>query len=270
MSTRILAVAVALAVLLAAPLAAQDDKEKRLPESVEKAQRQVQQDLAKINARNAQVIWVDAAPVRQLFPKDNFFAVRFRQFPVAVENPPGFDASNVVVVPEGKEGKRLPDKALRAYFREHVTAKDTKAAKAAVQAWLALAQEFVQDGFFKFEVLAKEAEAEEIPGGGIKATGRAMVTQGGNGDIKVTMVFDAEGKLAKVEQRAEIRPGPRPICQATKLLDADPIVRKMAEQDLLIMGVAARDYLTEQRAKAGPELRQAIDRLWQRIAARGH
>src|SRR5207249_6646109 len=62
-----------------------------------------------------------------------------------------------------------------------------------------------------------------------------------------------------------IRPGPRPICQATKLLDADPLVRRICEQDLLIMGLSARDYLAEQRAAARPELRDAIDRLWQKI-----
>jgi hypothetical protein len=65
--------------------------------------------------------------------------------------------------------------------------------------------------------------------------------------------------------RSKLKPGPRPICQATKLLDADAVVRKMAEQDLLFMGLAARDYLMEQRAAAGPELRQAIDRLWEQI-----
>jgi hypothetical protein len=53
------------------------------------------------------------------------------------------------------------------------------------------------------------------------------------------------------------------------LLDADPIVRRMAEQDLLIMGSAAKSYLDEQRAKASPELRRAIDRLWQRIVDEG-
>jgi hypothetical protein len=42
-------------------------------------------------------------------------------------------------------------------------------------------------------------------------------------------------------------------------------VRRMAEQDLLYMGRAAREYLQEQRARATPELQRAIDRLWQRI-----
>jgi len=42
----------------------------------------------------------------------------------------------------------------------------------------------------------------------------------------------------------------------------------MAEQDLLIMGPAAHDYMMEQRAKATPELQAAIDRMWERILER--
>jgi hypothetical protein len=55
------------------------------------------------------------------------------------------------------------------------------------------------------------------------------------------------------------------ICQATKLLDPDPIVRRMAEQDLLVIGKPATEYLDEQRARATPALREAIDRIWPRI-----
>src|SRR6184192_2360441 len=69
--------------------------------------------------------------------------------------------------------------------------------------------------------------------------------------------------------RSAIRPGPRPICQATKLLDPDPLVRRICEQDLLIMGLSARDYLMEQRARATPELRAALDRLWEKIQKNG-
>jgi multimeric flavodoxin WrbA len=61
----------------------------------------------------------------------------------------------------------------------------------------------------------------------------------------------------------------RPICQSTKLLDPDPIVRKMAEQDILIMGSPAKEYLDWQRTQVSPELRQAIDRIWQRIIKEG-
>ena len=44
-------------------------------------------------------------------------------------------------------------------------------------------------------------------------------------------------------------------------------VRRMAEQDLRIMGRAARYYLDEQRAQAAPELRRAIDRVWRSMVA---
>jgi hypothetical protein len=74
-----------------------------------------------------------------------------------------------------------------------------------------------------------------------------------------------EGKLTRAEEKADLKAGVRPICQATKLLDPDLIVRRMAEKDILVMGQRARTYLMEQRAKAAPELQQAIDRIWQRI-----
>ena len=88
---------------------------------------------------------------------------------------------------------------------------------------------------------------------------------GGNGAIEATLSFDGAGKLARVAEGGKLRPGPRPICQATKLLDPDPLVRRMAEQDLRIMGRAAKGYLDGQRAQAAPELRRAIDRLWRQI-----
>jgi hypothetical protein len=48
-------------------------------------------------------------------------------------------------------------------------------------------------------------------------------------------------------------------------LDADPVVRRMAEQDILVMGKSAKDYLDEQRTKAKPDLKAAIDSIWRRV-----
>jgi hypothetical protein len=95
------------------------------------------------------------------------------------------------------------------------------------------------------------------------------VASGGTGKLKVHMEFDASGALADVVEQRSMHAGVRPICQATKLLDADPIVRRMAERDLLVMGRAAKAYLDEQRARATPELGQAIDRIWKHIVAEG-
>jgi hypothetical protein len=82
------------------------------------------------------------------------------------------------------------------------------------------------------------------------------------------MKFDPwGGGLTELDEIRQIKTGIRPICQATKLLDPDPLVRRMAEQDLRVIGRKAKGYLDAQRAKARPELQKAIDRIWQRIVA---
>ena len=89
---------------------------------------------------------------------------------------------------------------------------------------------------------------------------------GGNrGRITAHLTFDKDGKLTNVAETRGAKPGMRPVCQSTKLLDSDPIVRKMARQDILIMGRGCRGYLLEQRQKASPELQKAIDEIWQEI-----
>lgn len=213
-----------------------------------------------------EVVAQASAVVKQVFPDHQLVIVRFRLFPVARIMPEGLNASNIFAVTKGGKLEHLKDvKTLEKFFRAHHPAvKTEKDAKTILSAWLALTPEFHQDGMFKFEVLDKEFAFEDN-----KASGRATVMSGGNGELKVVLLIDKEGKLAKADEIAKIRPGPRPICQATKLLDADPIVRRIAEQDLLIMGLAAGDYLMEQLARAAPELREAIDRLWRQIQKNG-
>jgi hypothetical protein len=99
--------------------------------------------------------------------------------------------------------------------------------------------------------------------------GHAAVIAGGVGYVDMLMTLGPAGSLLQIYERSAIRPGVRPICQATKLLDRDPIVRRMAEQDILVMGRAAKPYLDQVRAKVSPKLQQAIDRIWQRILNEG-
>ena len=124
-----------------------------------------------------------------------------------------------------------------------------------------MSQQFVQDGFYQFTIPDKE-----IAGNAQMMTGKAVVEpKGGNkGYLAVTITLE-DGKLAKVEEENTVKPGVRPICEATKLLDPDPIVRGMAEQCILLMGSPAREYLLEQRVRASPDLQEAIDRIWRRI-----
>jgi hypothetical protein len=220
-------------------------------------------------AKNGQVIHIDAPALSKSFPGYEFFALRFRLYPVARMIPKGMKASNAFAVAKDGKVEHLQDaRGLEAFFRKHGAAASSEdTAGNLVQGWLWLAQEFVQDGFYKFKIGKPEVKTE---GGRVAAASdTAVVMAGGNGEMRATLSFDGAGKVDKVDHTQKIRPGPRPICQATRLLDPDPIVRRMAEQDLLYLGRAARDYLMEQRATAGPELRRAIDRLWELIEKEG-
>jgi hypothetical protein len=224
-------------------------------------------DQKKANAAPAPI---EDESLAKAFPDHAFFAVIFRQYPVAVLAPEPFKSQNVLIVPKGSELIHLTDaRGLETFFKDHLKpVKDDETARQAVQAWLALTQTFKQDGFFKFSI-AKDDFKVAADKGERKATGKFVVAQGGKGELTATLVFDDKGRLTKVTEEDTIKPGVRPICQATKLLDADPLVRRMAEQDLLVMGRACKDYLNEQRAAATPELRKAIDCVWKRIVEEG-
>jgi hypothetical protein len=257
--------------LFVGPTAARAGEPKQPPkETVDKGQAALKEHLEKIKGAYGQVLRLDAAPLNQLFPEDVFFAVRYRIYPVARKLPEGMKPSNVFVYDNGKLTHLADVDRLDKFFKERLPAvKDEATAKKAAQAWLWLSQEFAQDGFYKFVVSGDDATRVADADGQKKVKAKATVMAGGNGEMDLELSFSGEGKLTAFNFQSKVRPGPRPICQATKLLDADPIVRRMAEQDLLYMGLAARDYIMEQRALAGPELRRAIDRLWHRIEKEG-
>jgi hypothetical protein len=237
------------------------------------AKKVVTDRLAKFNAANgAALSEVDDRALQKLFPTYLFYTVIYRQYPVGRVPPNPLKVRNVFIVGPDKELKHVTDvKGLLIFFRSTLApVKQDKEIEEVVHAWLSLGVTFYQDGFFRFSI-PKDGATVTKEDKGKKAAGKAeVVKQGGNsGDVQVTMHFNAEGKLATVDQVANLRAGIRPICQATKLLDPDPIVRQMAEKDILVMGRAAKDYLDEQRARARPELRRAIDHIWKRIVEDG-
>jgi hypothetical protein len=259
MNIRRLAVLFALALLVVAA-------DKPSADDVKKAEEKVAEKLKEFKGPTVKPVAVTDDSLTKELPGHFFFAVLYRQFPVGRRPPDGLKVSNVFAVTPKGDVKVLTDaKGLEEYFRTALgETKDDSAAKVAAVAWLRLVQEFSQDGFYTFQ-LDKDATKVKEEGRSKIATTRAVVMRGGNGEIKVELTFDGDGKLTKAMSTAALKPGPRPICHATKLLDSDPVVRAIVEQDLLIMGRAAKDYLDEQRAKAGPDLQKAIDRIWQRI-----
>jgi hypothetical protein len=241
--------------------------EKEIPNAIDAAKglKAVTDHLEKLKGQNGAVAQIKDEPLERLIPDRLFFTVLFRQYPVGRRPPEGLNSSNVFAVDkEGKITVLKEKKELEDFFKANVVVKDEAKAKDAVRTWLRLSQEFLQDGFFKFNLMDDSTKVTETKPQ-IVATGKLIVMQGGNGEVNVKLTFDEAGRLTAAMEEAKFRRGPRPICQATKLLDADPIVRQISEQDLLIMGRAAKPYLDEQRAKAKPELQMAIDRIWERI-----
>jgi hypothetical protein len=251
--------------LVVAPLPAQTPK----AEDAARAEKAVQDLLAKHRATGARVERIKDESISKVLPKEQFFAVLFPQFPVAREAPAPFKPSNVVAVsPDAKVRILSNPKELGTYLNSTgLTASDEAAMKQAVRAFLRLNQQFHQDGFYQFK-LVNESLAVTKEGDNRKVSGRVTVVRGGNGEITTTLVFDASGRLTSWKEQSKLIRGPRPRCHATKLLDPDPVVRTIVEEDLLYMGKAALPYLEEQRAKASPELRQAIDRVRERILER--
>jgi hypothetical protein len=249
------------------PAGGQEDKQ---------ARETIMKYLAKLQGteRGQLIPVIDEPALAKLFPKHHFYVLRFRQYPVALVPPEPLKSNNVFAVgPEGKVEHLTDAKGLEKFFKAALPpVKDEAQAKAAATAWLRLAQEFHQDGFYQFAAPGNftVAGTDDDPPAQLKVTGQAVVkpTGGNKGQVSATLVFE-KGQLAKATDESKLFPGPRPICQALKLLDPDPVVRAMAEQTILVMGSAARDYLREQRAKADPELQRAIDRIWQRIVEEG-
>jgi len=250
--------------LSAAPL---PDVKPPSAEDIAKAEKIVNEALAKLKATDPMVEVIKDESLGRTLPQYVFIHVWFRQYPVARVVPEGLQATNIFAVSRDGKVKLVKDaKGLEDFFKNAgLMIKTDDQAKDLARSWVRLSQELHQDGFFKF-VLMDDSTKVADQNGVRSATAKIVVMAGGNGDLVATLQTDDQsGRLLKISETNKIRPGPRPICQATKLLDNDPIVRRMAEQDLLIMGKAARDYLLEQRAKAKPELQKAIDQLWKRI-----
>jgi hypothetical protein len=253
--------------LLAAPAYAADkDKEKPSADDIKKAEKLVTDRLGELKADGGVVARIADDSLGSAFPGHFYFSVLFRQYPIGRPVPKPLKPSSLFAVPPEGKPKLVTDATeLETYFKETLEpVKTDKAAQAAALAWLRFTEQLQQDGFYEFKTV-EEASKVESEKEVRTASARGTATKGGTGEINVALTFDEKGKLTKVVTKIELKPGPRPICHATKLLDPDPLVRRIVEQDLIIMGRPVKDYLDEQRAKANPELQKAIDRIWQRI-----
>jgi hypothetical protein len=257
--------------LLAATLVSADDSAPKTPDparpaALELVQKQVQD--WKGNGFRSQV--VDEKFLQEVFPKHVFVAVHFPLWPVARVPPAPLKSQNLFAVARDGKLTHLPEsKKLEEFFKS--TLGPGLNQDKATRSWLRLRMEYIQDGYYKF----KFPEKTEVVGPGSSLTLVAGVVEvvpamGNMGSFKAVIRFDRVDRFSAVTQEEnKVIRGIRPRCQATLLLHDDPLVRAIAEQDLLVLGQSAREYLQEQRANARPALRQAIDRIWRQIEVEG-
>src|SRR5262245_57053113 len=201
----------------------------------------LQRTLATIRgADRGEVVPVVDEAVAAAFADDVFYTLRFRQYPVAVTPPEPLRPNTLFVVRvDGSVQRFVGAHALEVFFKMNLRPVTSDAeAKQAAKAWLRLVGELRQDGFFQFSIPDDAVLVVSSANGQRRVTGQAhVVPEAGNqGHIAASLTFGATGKLNAAAESTAIKPGIRPVCQATKLLDPDPIVRRMAEQDVLVMG----------------------------------
>lgn len=218
-------------------------------------------------AERGRVFILSDASLQASLGRRIFYVLRYPQWPLPVDVPAPLSNNNIFVIDETGQPQLVTTlEQLKSFFANAAIVKDKASARTALSAWLLLSQELHQDGMYKFtapsNIRIAESQLE------ISASGQVAVEpNGGNsGAVEARLKFALPaGKLADAKEIVNLQEGMRPICQSTKLLDKDPLVRRMAEQDLLIMGKFAKPYLDWQRTQVSPDLQRAIDAVWLKI-----
>jgi len=207
-----------------------------------------------------------------LMPDVSVQAVHYREFPVQMVPPKPMAVRSLFLV--DKAGKvalfTKRDEWAKAFMARAPQSGSKDDLRALALGYARASAEFSQDGFFKF-IVKPENVSVTGSGSSAKVTAKMPVEEkgGDTGSLVSTLTFtlsaSGKAKLTGIAEKDTIKPGVRPICQCTLLLDSNPIVRKMAERDLLVMGKSAWPYIEEQMKLASPELRREIERVWKRI-----
>lgn len=221
----------------------------------------------------AKLQFIDSAALQQAFPDSLFYVLRFPQWPLSMEVPQPLSNNNIFVI--ARDGKLSAPITSIEQLKQFLI-KNSKptvsedSCRTLLEGSMALVQELAQDGMYQFEIDKHTLSIERTAHGRVASGQIKALPNGGNsGTVFVSLQFGLKSEVTGLDCQSKLVEGMRPICQSTKLLDADPIVRKMAEKDLLIMGRSAGEYLQWQREQVSPELKVEIDRVWARIIKEG-
>ncbi len=229
----------------------------------------VEEHLKSVKAMGYTTSDVAYADVVHAFPSIPLVLVRFRQYPIGFVPPTPLKVSNLFYLEHDVLAHVSDIENLKHFFREKLApVRGESAAAQTVRAWISLAEEIQTDGFFKFTEPSVEVVLNDhsiVASGGVKV----LPNHGDRGALNSKLTFQRNGALISIEHTGKLLAGIRPICQATKLLDADATVRRMAEQDLLTLGSSAKGYLEFIRPQLTPALRSAADQIWNQILVEG-
>jgi hypothetical protein len=203
------------------------------------------------------------AALEKTFHDYRFFLLRFRQWPVARQNPPPLQANNIFAVSDTLKVTLIThaDELLK-FFQENGAKQSIQTATA----WALLHKELLDDGMFHLKLkLDSVKTAKTKRGESISAT-VAPDPRGDNaGECVFTLQFDNDGNLLSHSVENNLKEGMRPRCQSMRLNHPDAVIRARAEAELLRMGRDALPYLRERLEIVHPSLAEKILRLIARI-----
>ena len=137
------------------------------------------------------------------------FSVRFRGYPLRPPKP--FGNTNLFIVDHVGNVERVRnDKELKRFFTKSLKSATSDAeALAAFTSWLKLSTQLHQDGYYTFKLDEDSIRLRSEHGERI-VSGKADVTEGGEGQIVATMRFDPSGRVTKTSTDRKLLPGERP------------------------------------------------------------
>jgi hypothetical protein len=134
--------------------------------------------------------------VRKTFTDDRFYSVHAKKTPRPDMVPKALRTLKLVRVRPDDSVEQIKDiealKSLLCSKFSHV--RDEAQVRAAVLTSLRLAEEFYQDGTMKF-TMPQDAVSVSHEGDRIVATGKAVVSEGGKGEVQVSLNFGPTGTL---------------------------------------------------------------------------
>jgi hypothetical protein len=146
------------------------------------------------------------------FPDYKFYSIHFRAYRGAKPVPATLKAADVfALAPDGTVTQFDDLDSLKSFFWSKLSGiQRTDQARDALKAWMKLAVEYKQDGYYEFSGPDKVNTTSPTDAKGLTATSKVNVKLGGHGTIGWTLSFGQDGKITDYSVADNVTPGIRP------------------------------------------------------------